>query len=255
MSSPCDLSRHGVGSLSCRGHSVSCRAFQRLTPHIWDRGVGCGVSLREARGLGWCWGQHRGGPAWALGDVAWLFPQTFIDMEGSGFGGDLESLRVSVPRPGGRGPASGAQWPRGRRGWIGRGRPRRCCTLGCSVLFPVQGPRGFPGPPGPPGVPGLPGQPGRFGANSSATPGPAGMPGVPGRDGQPGLPGPPVRPASPQLSLSQQGRPGMGWTQGGGLFLCGPKPLSSHVLPMPCCCSPHPQGGGRGLVVLGGDSG
>lgn len=26
-----------------------------------------------------------------------LSPQTFIDMEGSGFGGDLESLRVSVP--------------------------------------------------------------------------------------------------------------------------------------------------------------
>lgn len=25
-------------------------------------------------------------------------PQTFIDMEGSGFGGDLESLRVSVAR-------------------------------------------------------------------------------------------------------------------------------------------------------------
>lgn len=27
------------------------------------------------------------------------FPQTFIDMEGSGFSGDLENLRVSVPRP------------------------------------------------------------------------------------------------------------------------------------------------------------
>lgn len=25
----------------------------------------------------------------------WLFPQTFIDMEGSGFSGDMESLRVS----------------------------------------------------------------------------------------------------------------------------------------------------------------
>lgn len=36
----------------------------------------------------------------ALGDGVCAFPQTFIDMEGSGFSGDPESLRVSVPRPG-----------------------------------------------------------------------------------------------------------------------------------------------------------
>lgn len=64
------------------------------------------------------WGQYRGvlnvccgqwsgysltGPAWCWAGQGlspndrplWLSPQTFIDMEGSGFGGDLESLRVS----------------------------------------------------------------------------------------------------------------------------------------------------------------
>lgn len=125
-------------------------------------------------------------------------------MEGSGFSGDLESLRVSELWPGwllphylhaqvNHGVGAGAEQA-GEGLALGR-----CGVHGCSVFFCVQGPRGLPGPPGPPGVPGLPGEPGRFGVNSSVIPGPAGLPGVPGRDGQPGLPGPPVRPASPPL--------------------------------------------------------
>lgn len=199
VSLSCDLSRRGVGPLSCRGDPPAPAQLPNASPRPPEPAGGAG-----GRGLGQCWGQHHGGawPVWAVGDASWALPQTFIDMEGSGFGGDLESLRVSVPRPGGRCPAV---WCTGPRGGAGQGQavPQRCCPLNRSVLFPVQGPRGFPGPPGPPGVPGLPGQPGRFGANSSATPGPAGLPGVPGRDGHPGLPGPPVRPAALQLSFFQ----------------------------------------------------
>lgn len=136
-----------------------------------------------------------------LGDASLgSFPQTFIDMEGSGFGGDLESLRVSVPQPGGCcPPCPCTSGPRGDgRGLIGLAPPLgACCLHACSLFLPVQGPRGFPGPPGPPGVPGMPGEPGRFGMNSSVISGPAGLPGVPGRDGRPGIPGPQVRPASP----------------------------------------------------------
>lgn len=88
-------------------------------------------------------------------------------MEGSGFGGDLETVRVSV------GPILGA----GDKGHD---------TFSHRPLLLLQGPRGPPGPPGPPGVPGLPGEPGRFGMNSTDLPGP---PGLPGRDGFPGTPG------------------------------------------------------------------
>lgn len=46
------------------------------------------------------------------------FPQTFIDMEGSGFSGDLESLRVSVPRPGClRAQVAGGGGGGGEKGW------------------------------------------------------------------------------------------------------------------------------------------
>lgn len=169
-----------------------------------------------------------GGP-----DDSGLSPQTFIDMEGSGFGGDLESLRVSVPWP-----SSPTVEPVGcAEAW----REGAGATFGCtacrdpSVFFCVQGPRGFPGPPGPPGVPGLPGEPGRFGMNSSDVPGPAGLPGVPGRDGPPGPPGPPVRP------LSVSGQPGTG------------SPVWAK--PPSCLCtlqsSPLPPKSSQGLPSLG----
>lgn len=144
-------------------------------------------------------------------------------MEGSGFGGDLESLRVSacpaLHSPQSSPRAAFIQWEAVDRILLRRATACAYAGHGCCssvsgdssslkwktlissdwkysqphTLFVVfQGPRGPPGPPGPPGVPGLPGQPGRFGVNGTDLPGPPGLPGVPGRDGSPGLPGLPV---------------------------------------------------------------
>lgn len=140
-------------------------------------GVHQAVEVRSAASSPWASRSATGCPDITLV----LLPQTFIDMEGSGFGGDLESLRVS-------------------------GGECLSCRLGVGVTLShgpprlFQGPRGPPGPPGPPGVPGLPGEPGRFGMNRTDLPGP---PGLPGRDGIPGPPGPAVGPWGGQGDPSQ----------------------------------------------------
>uniref|UniRef100_A0A8D0GYH3 Collagen type XVIII alpha 1 chain n=1 Tax=Sphenodon punctatus TaxID=8508 RepID=A0A8D0GYH3_SPHPU len=74
---------------------------------------------------------------------------TFIDMEGSGFGGDLESLRGSRGPPGPPGPPGVPGLP---------GEPGR---FGMNIT-------GLPGPPGLPGVPGRDGTPGIQGPPVSA---------------------------------------------------------------------------------------
>lgn len=123
-------------------------------------------------------------------------------MEGSGFSGDLESLRVSGYTPAVPGHMQSVM-PETSRGTLVGGTRLAGVVIVAQQghgfydhLSRVQGPRGFPGPPGPPGVPGLPGEPGRFGVNSSYAPGPAGLPGVPGKEGPPGFPGPPVSSAA-----------------------------------------------------------
>ena len=90
-----------------------------------------------------CRPQERGGPggvAWAPSDVSvGSFPQTFIDMEGSGFGGDLESLRVSV-----RGSCGAA----GARVGVGPSSAGAALTVAC--FSTSRAPEASPAPLGPP---------------------------------------------------------------------------------------------------------
>lgn len=79
------------------------------------------------------------------------FPQTFIDMEGSGFSGDLESLRVSVPQPG-VSVTSGPEGIGGQGGvmWREEGCPLAgavCMTVHFSVSRAQEVSLAPPGPP------------------------------------------------------------------------------------------------------------
>ncbi|XP_067404703.1 collagen alpha-1(XVIII) chain isoform X8 [Emydura macquarii macquarii] len=99
---------------------------------------------------------------------------TFIDMEGSGFGGDLDSFR-GPPGPPGPPGVPGLPGQPGRFGLNSTELP------GPPGLPGLPGRDGFPGPQGPPGPPGkdgLAGQPGLRGEQGD--PGDLGLPGAPG---------------------------------------------------------------------------
>lgn len=171
-------------------------------------------------------------------------------MEGSGFGGDLESLRVSVPRPGGRCPTV---WCTGPRGGAGPGCPSAVLPTQPFCAVPCPGPQRLPRPPRAPRRP----RPARTARPFRGEQ--LGHPRTcrPARCAWAGrafwAPRPSGKACRPSAALFPIGSTGNGVdTKCGSLFLSGPKPPTSSVLPRPCRCSPHPQAGGSCLWALGG---
>lgn len=173
----------------------------------------------------------------SLGSV----PQTFIDMEGSGFGGDLESLRVSVLQPGGCCPTMSVHkwtpWGWQGPGWAGVAPWRVPPTC----LFPVSpgpGPKRLPRPPRAPRRPrhawrARPLWDEQLGHLRTRGPSWCAWAGR-----APWDPRPPGKACLPQLPFSPSRSTGnRGECQGGVLFLSGHKPHSPHLLHSPFHCS------------------
>nr|XP_020032802.1 collagen alpha-1(XVIII) chain [Castor canadensis] len=144
---------------------------------------------------------------------------TFIDMEGSGFSGDMESLRGPRGLPGPPGPPGVPGLP-GEPGRFGVNSSYAPGPAGLPGVPGRDGSPGFPGPPGPPGPPGKEGPPGMAGQKGSlgdvGAPGPKGSKGDPGPVGTPGengLAGAPG-PVGPQGPPGPPGPPGPGFAAG-----------------------------------------
>ncbi|XP_067844119.1 collagen alpha-1(XVIII) chain-like isoform X2 [Heptranchias perlo] len=147
---------------------------------------------------------------------------TFVDMEGSGFEGDLENLRGLPGLPGPPG-APGVPGLPGRPGMFGTNNTGIPGPRGLPGQSGADGRPGSPGPMGPQGPPGPPGQNGQSGS--------AGEKGVPGVPGELGLPGPPGTKGS-SGDAGPPGQPGLAGLPGpiGPRGLPGPPGPSSSSL-------------------------
>lgn len=162
-----------------------------------------GVAVRGPPGLP--------GPPGAPGIASKLDKLTFIDMEGSGYGGDLETVRGPPGIPGPPGPPGVPGLP-GVPGEFG---------MNSSAAAGLPGPPGrdgaigLAGPPGPPGPPGRDGNPGSSGpAGEEGEPGELGLPGANGQKGDAGIPGLPGNPGETGLAglpgpIGPRGLPGL----------------------------------------------
>ncbi|XP_078537595.1 collagen alpha-1(XVIII) chain isoform X2 [Lissotriton helveticus] len=136
---------------------------------------------------------------------------TFIDMEGSGYGGDLESVRGPPGIPGPPGPPGVPGLP-GVPGEFGTNRSSSAGLPGPPGQDGAPGLQGPPGPPGPPGADGIPGSQGP--AGEAGEPGELGLPGANGQKGDAGIPGIPGNPGETGLAglpgpIGPRGLPGL----------------------------------------------
>ncbi|XP_069472174.1 collagen alpha-1(XVIII) chain isoform X2 [Ambystoma mexicanum] len=131
------------------------------------------------------------GPPGPPGTSSKLDKLTFIDMEGSGYGGDLDSVRGPPGIPGPPGPPGVPGLP-GVPGEFGMNSTTAPGPAGLPGNPGRDGAPGLQGPPGPPGIPGRDGEPGISGpAGEAGEPGELGLPGANGQKGEAGIPGQP----------------------------------------------------------------